>query len=178
MERARDAWLKAGNEERLRRASCARNRPLARFRAGDEVDFWRRGTGKGTRPHVKGKFHGGVVVLASSAEIDKEDGPRQTAEGHMDHSRGDFAQVCTCAIEVLERTGTTFGEHRTCTKIAVCSRRFRRMAAPRPVWRLADECSTKRRRGTSRSRGLGRCLPHRLPGCMRHDKWKEKWRCM
>ena len=69
METARDAWLKARNEERLRRASRARNRLLAHFRPDDEVDFWRRGTGKGARPHIKGRFHGGAVVLATSTEI-------------------------------------------------------------------------------------------------------------
>ena len=53
METARDAWLKVRNEERLKRASRARNRPLAHFRLGDEVDFWRRGKGKGTRPHQR-----------------------------------------------------------------------------------------------------------------------------
>ena len=77
MERARDAWLKARNEERLKRASRARNRPLAHFRSGDEVDFWRRGKGKGARPHIKGRFHGGAVVLATSTEIDEEDGSRK-----------------------------------------------------------------------------------------------------
>ena len=46
METARDAWLKARNEERIKRASRSRNRPLAHFRPGDEVDFWRRGKGK------------------------------------------------------------------------------------------------------------------------------------
>ena len=34
-------------ETRLKRVSRARNRPLAHFRPGDEVDFWRRGKGKG-----------------------------------------------------------------------------------------------------------------------------------
>ena len=77
METARDAWLNARNEERLKRASRARNRPLAHFRPCDEVDFWRRGKGKGARPHIKGRFHGGAVVLATSTEIDEEDGSRK-----------------------------------------------------------------------------------------------------
>ena len=77
METARDAWLKVRNEERLKRASRARNSPLAHFRHGDEVDFWRRSKGKGTRPHIKGRFHGGAVVLATSTEIDEEDGFRK-----------------------------------------------------------------------------------------------------
>ena len=78
METARDAWLKARNEERLKRAPRARNRPWAHFRPGDEVDFWRRGKGKGARPHIKGRFHGGAVVLATSTEIDEEDGSRKS----------------------------------------------------------------------------------------------------
>ena len=67
------------NEERLKRASRARNRSVAHFRLGDEVDFWRRGKGKskGARPHIKGRFHGGAVVLATSMEIDEEDGSRK-----------------------------------------------------------------------------------------------------
>ena len=69
--------MKARNEERLKRASRSRNRPLAHFRPGDEVDFWRRGKGKGARPHIKGRFHGGAVVLATSTEIDEEDGSRK-----------------------------------------------------------------------------------------------------
>ena len=55
METARDAWLNARNEERLKRASRARNRPVTHFRPGDELDFWRRGKGKGPRPHIKGR---------------------------------------------------------------------------------------------------------------------------
>ena len=43
METASDACLKARNEERLKRASRVRNRPLAHFRSGADVDFWRRG---------------------------------------------------------------------------------------------------------------------------------------
>ena len=77
METAREAWLKARNDARIKRASRSRDRPLARFRPGDEVDFWRRGKGKGTRPHIKGRFHGGAVVLATSTEIDEEDGSRK-----------------------------------------------------------------------------------------------------
>ena len=72
METARDAWLKARNEERLKR-----NRPLAQFRPGDEVDFWTRGKRKSARPHIKGSFHGGAVVLATSTEIDEDDGSRK-----------------------------------------------------------------------------------------------------
>ena len=71
------AWLKERNEERLKRASRARNRPLAHFRPGDEVDFWIRGKGRGTRPDIKGKFRGGAVVLPTSTEIDEEDGSRK-----------------------------------------------------------------------------------------------------
>ena len=66
METSRDAWLKARSEDRLRRASRARNRPLAHFRPGDEVDFWTRGKGKGARPHIKGRFLGGAVVHAGT----------------------------------------------------------------------------------------------------------------
>ena len=44
---------------------------------GDEVDFWRRGKGKGARPHNKGRFHGGAVVLATSTESNEEDGSRK-----------------------------------------------------------------------------------------------------
>ena len=77
METAREAWLNARNEERIKRASRSRNRPLAHFRPGDEVDFWRRGKGKGARPHIKGRFHGGAVVLATSTENDEEDGSRK-----------------------------------------------------------------------------------------------------
>ena len=73
METARDAWLKARNEERLKRASRVRNRPLAHFRHGDEVASWRLGKAKGARPHSKGSFHGGAVVLATRTEIDEED---------------------------------------------------------------------------------------------------------
>ena len=63
-------------EKKLKRASRARNRPLAHFRPGDEVNFWRRGKGKGARPHIKGRFHRGAAVLATSTEIDEEDGSR------------------------------------------------------------------------------------------------------
>ena len=77
METAREAWLKARNDARIKRASRSRDRPLAHFRPGDEGDFWRRGKGKGTRPHIKGRFHGGAVVLATSTEIDEEDGSRK-----------------------------------------------------------------------------------------------------
>ena len=70
MKTVRDAWLKARNEERLR--------PFAHFRPVDEVDFWRRGKCNGARPHIKGMFHGGGVVLGTStAEIDEEDGSRK-----------------------------------------------------------------------------------------------------
>ena len=72
-ETATDAWLKSRNEERLKRA---KNGPLAHFRPGDEVDFWRRG--KGT--HIKDRFHGRAVVLATSTEIDEEDGSRKPLE--------------------------------------------------------------------------------------------------
>ena len=61
---------KVRNEERPKRASRARNRPLAHFRP----DFWRRSKVKGARPHIKGKFHGGAVVLETSTEIDEEYG--------------------------------------------------------------------------------------------------------
>ena len=77
METARDAWLKVRHQGRLKRAPRARNRPLAHFRLGEEVDIWRRGKGKGTRPHIKGRFHGGAVVLATSTEIDEEDESRK-----------------------------------------------------------------------------------------------------
>ena len=70
MGTARDAWLKERHEERLKRASRARNSPFAHSRPGDEVQFWRRGKGKGARPHIKGRFHGGAVLLATSTEID------------------------------------------------------------------------------------------------------------
>ena len=53
METARDAWLKACNVERPKRASRASNRLLAHFRPGDEVDLWRRGKCKGARRHIK-----------------------------------------------------------------------------------------------------------------------------
>ena len=76
MEAAGDAWLKARKEEGLKRASRARNRPLAYFRLGDDVDFWRRGKGKGARPHIKGRFHRGAAVLATNTDIDEEDGSR------------------------------------------------------------------------------------------------------
>ena len=95
METARDTWLKVRNEERLKRASRARNGPLVQFRLGDEVDFWRRGKGKGTRPHIKGRFHGGEVVLATSTEIVEEDGSRKAAESYLDHSRGNSDKMCT-----------------------------------------------------------------------------------
>ena len=45
VETARDAWVKVRNEERFKRASRARSKPLAHFRPGDEVDVWRRGKG-------------------------------------------------------------------------------------------------------------------------------------
>ena len=70
METARDAWLKVRNEERLKRVSRARIRPLAHFRFGDEVDFWRRGKGKGTRPHIKRQ------VSRRSSVVGDEDGNR------------------------------------------------------------------------------------------------------
>ena len=33
--------------------------------------------GKGARPHIKGRFHGGAVVLTTSTEIDEEDASRK-----------------------------------------------------------------------------------------------------
>ena len=77
METGRDAWLKARYEERPKRASRARNRPLAHFRLGDEVVFCRRGKGSVARRHTKGRFHEGAVVLATSTEIGEEDGSRK-----------------------------------------------------------------------------------------------------
>ena len=74
---AREAWLKARSEERLKRSLRARNRPLAHVTPGSEVDICRRCRGKGTRPHIKGRFHVGAVVLATSAEIQIEDGSRK-----------------------------------------------------------------------------------------------------
>ena len=76
MDEARQAWLQAKNTARLNRAARARKRHQDTYRPGDEVDFWRRGKGRGTRPHVKGMFHGGAVVLATSTEIDSETGDR------------------------------------------------------------------------------------------------------
>ena len=67
--------------------------PLAHSSPGDEVDFWRRGEGKGARPHIKGKFRGGAAVLVTSTEIDEEDGsrkPRQVV--WTTHARTD--QMC------------------------------------------------------------------------------------
>ena len=76
MDEARQAWLKVKNTDRLNRAARARQRHQDTYRPGDEVDFWRRGKGRGTRPHVKGMFHGGAIVLATSTEIDSETGDR------------------------------------------------------------------------------------------------------
>ena len=95
METAREAWLKARNDARIKRASRSRDRPLAHFRPGDEGDFWRRGKGKGTRPHIKGRFHGGAVVLATSTEIDEEDGSRKPRKVVWITHAGNADQMCT-----------------------------------------------------------------------------------
>ena len=47
------------------------------FQTCHEVTSGDAGKGKGARPHIKGRFHGGAVVLATSTEIDEEDGSRK-----------------------------------------------------------------------------------------------------
>ena len=69
----RDAWLKVHNEELFKRASRARKRPLVHFRPGEEWTSGEVEKEKGTRPHIKGRFHEGAVVLSTSTEIDEED---------------------------------------------------------------------------------------------------------
>ena len=94
METARDAQPKARNEERLKRASRARNRPLAHLRlatkwtSGDEAKAR-------VRDHTSKAGFTEAVVLATSTEIDEEDGSRKPRQGCLEHSRGNFDQRCT-----------------------------------------------------------------------------------
>ena len=79
---ARDAWLKARDKERLKRNS----------HLSDLATKWtsgRRDKGESALPypHIKGRFHGGAVVMATSAEIDEEDLISKTAEGRLDLTR-------------------------------------------------------------------------------------------
>ena len=133
METNRDAWHNARNEERLKRASRARNRPLAHFRSGADVDFWRRSKGKGARPHIKGRFHGGVVVLATSTEIDEEDASRKPQKIiWIPHA----VTLLKCALEQLRYSSERARQLPNmghAQRPPWDSRRYRRMAAQRTM---------------------------------------------
>ena len=63
---ARKAFVESQDDKAMRRALVARPRPWRVFKVGDQVAFWRKGTGRGMRSgHAR--WHGRAIVLALCA---------------------------------------------------------------------------------------------------------------
>ena len=60
---ARQAFLECQDDKAMRRALVARPRPWREFQVGDQVAFWRKGKGRGTK-YGHARWHGRAVILA------------------------------------------------------------------------------------------------------------------
>ena len=63
LQAARQAFVEKQDDEAMRRALAARAHTWREFQVGDQVEFWKKGKGRGMR-HEHARWHGRAVVLA------------------------------------------------------------------------------------------------------------------